>query len=235
VRIFVMGRNVWRDEDAWPLPRAAPTRLHLRAGGRLAWEPPAAGEERDAYVFDPLDPVPTTGGQTYLPGVWITKYAGPHDERDAEARPDVLVYTTAPLDRDLEVTGPVTATLHVATEGRDTDFTVKLVDVHPDGRALGVVDGILRARYRDGLDRPSLLEPGRVYELKVDLTATSHVFLAGHAIRVDVSSSNFPRFDRNPNTGAEPAQARRDEFVAVRQSVFHDAERPSFVTLPVVP
>jgi putative CocE/NonD family hydrolase len=231
VRIFVMGANEWRDETEWPLARAVPTRLYLRANGALSREAPA-DEEPDEFSYDPRDPVPTVGGSTYLPGSGF--FSGPRDRRTIEQRPDVLVYTSDPLQDDLEVIGPVKATLTVSTSAPDTDFTVALVDVHPDGRAMGVIDGILRLRYRQGLDRQVLAQPGQIYEIDVDLVATANVFRAGHLIRVEVSSSNFPRFDRNPNNGGVIAEATVMDLATARQRVFHDRRRASFITLPTV-
>jgi putative CocE/NonD family hydrolase len=147
----------------------------------------------------------------------------------------VLLYTTDVLERDLEVTGPVVATLHVATSAPDTDFTVALVDIHPDGRAIGIADGIRRLRYRDGFEQARLAEPGRIYRIEVDLAATSNVFLAGHRLRVEVSSSNFPRFDRNPNNGGVVAEATEADLTIARQRIFHEPTHPSYITLPVVP
>jgi putative CocE/NonD family hydrolase len=160
---------------------------------------------------------------------------GPRDQRAIEARADVLSFTSEPLTEDLEVTGPVSVTLHAATSAADTDFTAKLVDVWPDGRALGVVDGIVRARYRDGGGRAAPITPGEVYEYTIDLIATSQVFKAGHRLRVDIASSNFPCFDRNPGNGAPAATATERDFVVADQTVFHDDARPSYITLPVIP
>jgi putative CocE/NonD family hydrolase len=160
---------------------------------------------------------------------------GPRDQRAIEARPDVLSFTSEILASDLEVTGPLTVTLHAATSAADTDFTARLIDVWPDGRAIGVADGIVRARYRDGTGQPGAVAPGRVYEYTIDLIATSQVFKAGHRVRVDVSSSNFPCFDRNPGNGAPAATATEDDFVVAEQTICHDAEHPSYVTLPVIP
>jgi putative CocE/NonD family hydrolase len=147
----------------------------------------------------------------------------------------VLSFTSAELTEDLEVTGPVTVTLYAATSAADTDFAAKLVDVRPDGRALIVVDGIVRARYRDGTGRPSPITPGEVYEYTIDLIATSQVFKAGHRLRVDIASANFPQFDRNPGNGAPAATATEEDFVVQHQTVFHDRDHPSHITLPVIP
>jgi uncharacterized protein len=178
--------------------------------------------------------VPTGGGRTLMPGHEASIALGQRDQRPIEARADVLVYTTAPLERDLEVTGHVRLVLHAASSARDTDWTAKLVDVQPDGRALSVADGILRARYRDGADRERLLDPGRPERFAVEVGATSVVFARGHRIRLEVSSSNFPRFDRNPNTGGDIASARESDLRTARQTVFHDAARASRLELPIV-
>jgi putative CocE/NonD family hydrolase len=234
VRLFVMGANRWRDEDDWPLARARTRRLHLRADERLTWEPPASDEQSREYVYDPTDPVPTLGGRTLMPGHEASIALGPRDQRPVEDRADVLVYTTEPLDRPVEVTGVVSLVLHAASSAPDTDFTAKLVDVHPDGRALNVVDSIVRARYRDGLEERRLLEPGRPERYAIALGATSLVFAAGHRIRLEVASSNFPRFDRNPNTGGDPAHASESHMRTAHQRVFHDAARASYLELPIV-
>jgi putative CocE/NonD family hydrolase len=234
VRIFVMGADRWRDEDEWPLARARARRLHLRAGELLTWEAPEPGEDSRTYTYDPADPVPTGGGRTLMPGHEASIALGSRDQRAIEARPDVLVYTTAPLERDLEVTGKVRLVLHAASSAPDTDWTAKLVDVHPDGPALSVTDGILRARYRDGLDRERLLEAGRPEPFVVEVGTTSMVFRRGHRIRLEVSSSNFPRFDRNPNTGGDNARASASDLRPAHQRVFHDAARASHLELPIV-
>ena len=236
VRIFVMGDNRWRDEQEWPLARTHYTRWYLhsaggantRAGdGTLSTVPPEANEPQDQFIYDPADPAPTLGGNTL-----IIDY-GVFDQSPAENRPDVLVYTSDPLPSDLELTGPISVTLYAATTAADTDFTAKLVDVRPDGYAHNVQDGIVRARYRTSVREPSPIIPGRVYQYAIDLWATSHVVKAGHRVRVDISSSNFPRFDRNPNTGAALGADARLE--TARQTVHHSAQYPSHITLPVIP
>jgi uncharacterized protein len=237
VRLFVMGYNVWRDEEDWPLPRTRWSRWYLHADGSLSPSAPRDGAGPSRYTHDPRDPVPTVGGPTLLTGgpggvAWLP---GPRDQREVEARADVLSFTSAVLGTDLEVTGPVTVTLHAATSAADTDFTAKLVDVWPDGRALSVTDGIVRARYRDGSGRASPVTRGQVHEYTIDLIATSQVFLAGHRVRLDLASSNFPCFDRNPGDGAPAATATVTNFVVAEQAIFHDASYPSHVTLPVIP
>ena len=242
VRIFVMGVNRWREERDWP-PRAHPQRFYLESRGRantlagdgeLRLRAPAdtaaPASAADRFVFDPRDPVPTAGGAVCCnPKVFPW---GPQDQRAVERRRDVLVYTTAPLRRDVEVIGPVRVVLYAATSARDTDFTAKLVDVLPDGRARNLTDGILRLRYRKSLERPELARPGEVYKLTIDAGVTGNVFQQGHRIRMEISSSNFPRFDRNPNTGDAVADAT--ELRKAAQTVYHDARRPSYVLLPVV-
>jgi hypothetical protein len=235
VRLFVMGTNVWRNEAEWPPARAVYTPFYLHPGGVLSVAlpaGPAAGRAGSAFTFDPADPVPTCGGNLLLanPGA-----AGPRDQRAVEARPDVLSFTAEVLADDLEVTGPVTMTLFASTDARDADWTAKLVDVYPDGRAIGIADGIVRARFRDGLVRPEPLTPGSVNEFVIDLVATSQVFLAGHAIRVDISSSNAPRFDPNPGTGTSGATCAEEDMIVARQTVYHDPSRASHITLPVIP
>ncbi len=238
VRLFVMGPNVWRNEDEWPLARAVATPLYLtsdgranslRGNGRLLKQPPTR-EASDVFLYDPEHPVPTCGGCTLMPGA---QSAGPQEQRAVEEREDVLVYTSEPLTELLEVTGPVEALIYAATDGRDTDFTAKLVAVAPDGRALNLCDGILRARYRNSLSRAELLEPGRAYEYRIQLGSTSYVFAPGYRIRLQVASSNFPRFDRNLNTGGDIA-TEQTGHIAV-QRIFHGGVRASCVVLPVIP
>jgi uncharacterized protein len=226
VRVFTMGENRWQSLPDWPPPGAVDTRYFLHGGGVLSTTPPEA-EAPDAYVYDPADPVPTLGGAN------LSIPLGVQDQRPVEARPDVLVFTSLPLEEPLEVTGPVTVELWAASSAPDTDFTAKLVDVRPDGYARNLLDGIIRARYRDSASHPTPIEPGRPYRYAIDLWATSNVFLPGHRIRIEISSSNFPRFDRNPNTGA-PFGAGT-ELRPARQTVFHQADMPSCVRLPVVP
>ena len=240
IRIFVMGENVWRYEREWPLARTRYTRYYLHSGGAansmvgdgvLAGSP-AVDEPADRYSYDPEDPVPTLGGQ--LMAIPFTNTpSGPWDRRPVEMRDDVLVYTTDPLEEDVEVTGPISLTLHASSSARDTDFTGTLVDVHPDGKAIIICEGLLRARYRESIEEPSLITPGEVYELRVDMWETSNVLKAEHRIRLEVSSSNFPRFDRNLNTGNHAGMDV--EMQVAHQTIYHDARRPSHLTLPVIP
>jgi putative CocE/NonD family hydrolase len=230
VHIFVMGVNRWRDEPDWPLARAKATPFYLASAGELESKPEHVSPV-DQYVYDPRNPVPTRGGAVCCdPKIFPW---GPMDQRPVEKRKDVLVYTSAPLKQDLEVTGPIRLVLYAATSALDTDFTAKLVDVFPNGEARNLTDGILRLRYRQGLEKPELAEPGKVYALNIDTGVTSNVFLTGHSIRVEVSSSNFPRFDRNPNTGR--AQADETTLKKAEQTIYHSRMYPSHLVLPVIP
>jgi putative CocE/NonD family hydrolase len=239
VRIFVMGRNAWRDEDDWPLARARAVRFYLHSAGAansasgdgaLSTEAPGA-EPADSYVCDPEDPVPTRGGPVL--GDTGNYPPGPLDQRPVEARRDVLVYSTAPFGSDTEVTGPVSLELFASSSAVDTDFTGKLVDVAPDGTAINLTEGILRARYRDSMERAALMNPGETYRIVVDLCSTSNVFMAGHRLRLEVASANFPRFDRNPNTGASPEAG--GPYLKATNAVHHDAGHPSALVVQVVP
>ena len=236
LQIFVMGVNQWRFENEWPIQCTQWTPLYLGSGGHantsagdgtLNRNKVAAVQSPDTFTYDPENPVPTWGGRG-------KGSSGQRDQSAIEKRADVLVYTLSPLTADMEVTGPVTMTLFASSTARDTDFTVKLVDVDPDGRPFSVCDGILRARFRGGLDKPAeLLTPGKTYELKIDVDVTAYVFKQGHRVRVQISSSNFPHYSRNPNTG-NPIAADTDMQPAV-QTVYHSAEHPSCIILPVIP
>ena len=242
VKIFVMGPDVWREEPDWPLPDTDWQQWYLHSAGSAGTKaedgvlsPRAPGQEvPDSYLYDPRDPVPTVGGASFLPGLFIAANAGPRDQREVEQRADVLCYTSAVLERDLEVTGPVRLVLYVSSSALDTDFTGKLVDVHPDGTALILTDGILRARYRESLSAPQLMTPGEVYRIEIDLVATANVFAAGHRIRLEVASANFPRFDRNTNTGGVIATETEADFVRATNTVWHDELRASHLVLPVI-
>ena len=234
VRIFVMGTNEWREEEEWPLARTRYTPFYLAPdetgeGRALASSPRRPA--RDEFAYDPRNPVPTRGGALCCnPKIFPW---GPMDQRDVEARPDVLVFSTPVLKAPVEVTGLVRAVLHVSTSAPDTDFTAKLVDVFPDGHARNLTDGILRLRYRRSLEAPERAVPGEIYRIMIDAGVTSNVFLPGHRIRVEISSSNFPRFDRNPNTGGPIADERT--MKVARQTVLHGRTHPSHILLPVIP
>ena len=238
VRLFVMGENTWRAEQEWPLRRTRYTPYYLASGGKansaagdgtLSTARPK-GAQSDGYDYDPAAPVPTLGGNICCSSV----PSGAHDHRTIEQRKDVLVFTGPVLDRTVEVTGPIRATLYAASSAPDTDWVVRLIDLAPDGYARNIQDGIVRARYRAGKGAPaSPIEPGKVYRYDVDMWATSNAFLPGHRIRIEVTSSNFPRFDRNLNTGEDPATGTR--MAVAHQRVLHSALYPSHVLLPIIP
>jgi putative CocE/NonD family hydrolase len=236
VRIFIMGENKWRYEKEWPLARTQYTKYYFHSNERansmhgdgvLNTNAPQNQEPPDTYIYDPNDPVPSAAEDLwyFLDTV--------KDQRIIEKRDDVLVYTTPPLKEAVEVTGPLSVKLFASSTARDTDFTGKLVDVHPHGYAQYIQEGIIRARYRESRENPSLIDPGKIYEYTIGLWATSNLFKIGHKIRVEISSSNFPRFDRNPNTGHEFGMDA--ETVKATQKIYHDAKHPSHITLPIIP
>jgi putative CocE/NonD family hydrolase len=237
VKIFVMGDNVWRAEKEFPLARTSYTKYYLHASkgaqsvsgdGLLSTASPQK-ERADTYDYDPASPVRTIGGRLCCGGL----PPGPFDQSPNESRSDVLVYSTPPLDRDVEVTGFITVDLYAATSAADTDFTAMIVDVDAKGYARYLGDGVIRARFRNSREKPEPIEPGKIYKYAIDLWATSNVFKAGHRIRVYVSSSNFPRFNRNLNTGEKTFGGTR--MVKARQTIYHDIEHPSAIVLPVIP
>lgn len=228
VKIFVMGENKWRFENEWPLARTVYQNYYFHSGGKantlngdgtLDINPPA-DKNPDRYIYDPANPVRTVGSM------------GPYDQQELEKRQDVLVYSTAPLKADIEVTGPVNAIVYASSSARNTDFTAKLVDVYPDGRAIRICEGIIRADHRNPALPPTNIEPGKVYKYNIDLWATSNVFKKGHKIRIEISSSNFPRFDRNLNTGNY--FATETKWIKADQTVFHNEQYPSCIVLPVI-
>jgi len=235
VKIYVMGKNKWRNENEWPLKRTQyiPYYFHskgkantLSGNGIISVKKPGR-EPTDQFIYDPGNPVPTLGGAILFYDF------GAFDQREIEKREDVLVYTSAVLEEELEVTGPVKVILYASSDARDTDWTAKMVDVYPDGRAFNLCDGVIRARYHKDPLKPELIKPDKVYKYEIDLWATSNVFLPGHRIRVEISSSNFPRFDRNPNTGN--AFGMDTELREAEQTVYHNDRYPSHVILPVIP
>lgn len=238
VRIFVMGRNEWRDEQEWPLARTQYTPYHLSSGGRantsggdgvLSVEPSPGGAASDSFSYDPADPVPFISDHATS-----SQIGGPDDYREIERREDVLVYTTPVLESEIEVTGTVRLRLFASSSALDTDFTARLLDVHPDGFAQRLCDSLVRARFRDGYRKPErLLTPGAVTEFEIDMWSISQVFLPGHRIRLEISSSAFPKFDRNLNTGGPIAT--ETEMVVAQNTVWHEAEHPSQLVLPVIP
>jgi len=237
LKIFVIGENQWRDEKEWPLARTKWTNYYLhsngsanssKGGGKLDLILPQ-DESADKFAYDPNHPAPTRGG-AFLPyGEWP---AGSFDQSEIENRPDVLVFVSEPLTQGVEVTGPVRMVLYAASDAKDTDFTAKLVDIYPDGKAYNLCDGIIRARYRESLVQPSALVPGKVYQYQIDLWATSNYFQPGHKIALEISSSNFPQFDRNTNCAGEGGPDCRK---IARQVVYHNSEYPSQIILPVIP
>lgn len=238
VRYFVMGRNRWKSSDTWPLPQTEWQRFFLHSNGRanstagdglLSRDEPGS-ESPDIFVYDPRFPIPTRGGKNLPAGSLVP---GPLDQTHIEARSDVLCYTTPELQEEIEVTGPLTLNLFAATSVKDTDFTVKLVDVYPDGSAYNVAEGCIRARYRKSVLQPELVNPGEVYEYSIDMAATSIVFGRDHRIRIDISSSNFPRIDRNMNTGNPFGED--SEGVPAIQTIYHQADYASYIDLPVIP
>jgi len=239
VKLFVMGKNVWREEEGWPLARAKDTRYYLHSAGNantlggdgaLSTAAPAT-EAADKYIYDPSDPAPTRGGPLCCDATH--EPAGAFDQRPVENREDVLVYSTPAFKQDTEVTGPITLEIFVSSSAVDTDFTGKVVDVGPGGYARNLTEGILRTRYRASREKADFLNPGEVYKLTINLWSTSNVFLAGHKLRLEVSSSNFPRFDRNLNTGGDQGHSTR--VVKATNTVLHDREHPSALVVPVVP
>src|ERR1700734_3032708 len=238
VKIFVMGRNEWREEDDWPLARAQSSTYFLHSDGRansvrgsgsLSAKAPRS-ESPDHYVYDPANSVPTIGGPLCCDSGHMPP--GPRDQRPVEARDDVLIYSTPVLAEDTEITGPISLERFAKASAVVTGKTGKLDDVAPDGFSQNLTEGIIRARYRDSQEKPTLMNPGQVYKFTIDLWSTSNVFLKGHVLRLEVSSSNFPRFDRNLNT-AEPPGAG-EHYEPATNTVYHDAEHPSALVLPVV-
>jgi len=263
VRLFVMGTGdghktkdgllhhggEWRDENEWPLARTRLTNYYFAPEGRVTTEKPTLKASSTSYTFDPTNPVPTIGGSIssgndiLLQGAWDQK-GGPHvwnwtKPLSLSVRNDVVVFQTEPLTEDMEVTGEIEVKLWISSSAVDTDFTAKLVDVYPastdwpGGFDLNVTDGILRARFRDSLKEEKLMTPGEIYPVTIRLYPTSNVFKKGHRIRVDISSSNFPRFDVNPNTGEPLSQNRRVQSAV--NTLHHDADHPSSIALPLIP
>ncbi len=239
VKIFVMGLNAWREDRSWPPPAARRRSFYLTSGGRanslngdgrLSEAPPQVSAT-DRFAFDPSDPTPTMGGPVCCnPNVFPW---GPMDQRPVESRKDVLVYTTEPLSEDLEAIGPVTVTLYAASSAKDADFTAKLVDVWPNGYARNLTDGVLRLRYRDSLEKPEAATPGAVYRIVIDAGVTANAFLKGHRVRLEIAGGSFPRFDRNSGTGGR--NAYETKLQRSSQTVYHDRDHPSELTLMAVP
>jgi len=240
IQYYLMGRNEWRSAETWPLPSTRYTRYYLRSDGHansrfgtgtLSTNLPVRDVTIDSFVYDPATPVPSAIGDNG--SIHGGPFAGPRDQRDLEVRHDILVYSSEPVKNGLEVTGPIKVVLYVSSSARDTDFTAKLLDVHPDGRVFNLRAGILRARYRDGFDREVWMEPGEVYPITIQLDPTSNYFAPGHRVRLELSSSNFPRFDRNLNTGGRNFE--EVEWITAENSIHHGKIYPSHMLLPVIP
>lgn len=241
ISIFVMGENRWRQEHEWPLARTQFTPLYLHSNGRAntlngdGWldTAPPDGELPDIYVYSPFDPVVSLGGHSCC--IPALAPMGPRDQRPVELRNDVLVYSTPPLTEDVEVTGPVEAVLYASSSADDTDFTVKLVDVYPDGRAINLIEGIQRASFRESNEHPTPIVPGEIYQYRFQVGSTSNVFKQGHRIRIEISSSHFPVFDLNLNVFRLTRDATYADARNATQRIFHDADHPSHVVLPIIP
>lgn len=238
IQYYLMGKNEWRSAGQWPLANTSYQKLYLDSDGQansrsgdgvLSFEPPQ-NDNTDQFVYDPASPVPSLGGHTCCTGTDTA--AGGYDQSDIEMREDVLVYTSSVLEQGVEVTGPLKVVLQVSSSAVDTDFTAKLVDVYPDGRAFNIQEGALRMRYREGLSKKVLMTPGEVYEIELDLHASSNYYAAGHRIRLEVSSSNFPRWQRNLNTGGNNFD--ESEWQSATNRVIHTKTQQSYVLLPVI-
>jgi len=238
-RIFVMGENKWRFETKYPLTNTEYRKLYLhskggansaRGNGKLSWNTPNSNSKPDHYRYDPNNPVKSLGGNNCC---GVPTRAGPVNQQSIEQRHDVLVYTSDFLQEPLEVTGPIKLKLYASSSSVETDFVAKLIDVYPDGKAINVAEGLLRTRYRKSLDQPKKLDPGKIYELMIDLVDTSNLFLKGHRIRLDVTSSHFPQFNRNLNTGEAFGLHQKPQ--AANQTIYHSNTYPSHFILPVIP
>ena len=239
VKIFVMGENRWRDEDDWPLPNTKYISYYLHSEGNanikngfLSKEKSQKALSSDHFVYDPMNPVPTLGGQVILPGEGAI---GPRDQTKVEQRDDVLVYETDILKEDLTVIGPLNAKLFISSDCKDTDFTVKLTDVDEKNISRILSDGILRVRYRNSLEKTELIEPGKIYEIIVNTSATANTFLKGHRIRISVSSCNFPRFNRNSNSGGDIMFEEASTYKKANNTIYHDLNHASCIILPIIP
>jgi len=240
VKLFVMGENKWRDAAEWPLPETKYTKYYFHSNGPANTEygegylnVTSPGEEpSDKYIYDPSDPVPSIRGGTGARG---GVSSDPVDQRVNEKRMDVLCYTSEVLKEDIEVVGPVKIILYASSSAQDTDFCGKLVDVHPNGAAYNVcyaASGLITARFRESVEKPSFIAPGKVYEYEIKLRPTGNVFKKGHRIRVEISSSDFPIFNRNLNAGKDPYTST--DSVEAHQTIYHDKEHPSHIVLPII-
>jgi hypothetical protein len=226
--LFIQGDNVWRKEKEWPLARTKWTNFYLHSGGLIDTAAPGASEPADTYTYDPGNPTPYLIDARELELSLNEDYTQMNSERK-----DLLVFNTAPLSTDMEITGPMTASLWAATDAKDTDWNVMLLDVSPDGHAMRIQDGVARARFLKGYDKPALIPPNTPEKFDIDLWFAGMVIPAGHRLRVTVASAAFPKYDRNLNTGGD--NERDTAFVTAHQRILHDAAHPSFVRLPLIP
>ena len=229
VKVFVSGENTWLTDTCWPLQGTLNIPYYFRSTGKLSLQPPHNGESADTYTYDPHDPVPTIGGAILMHPYFIP---GPRDQHSKDSREDILRYTFAPLKKKLCMVGPVKVHLWASSSAPDTDFVATLIDVYPDGKAMNITDGIIRAKFRNG-NQPEYLQPDVPYELIIDLWSIGHVFLEGHSIRLDITSSNFPRWDRILNRGNEKCNSGKAQ--SAQQRVFHDSIHHSRIVLPILP
>jgi len=235
IKLFVMGKNTWRDEYEWPLERTEWTKFYLSSngnaaddGGSLSTEIKTIDQTSDSFTYDPEDPVPSIGSQYQT-----FDFCGPRDRSHIQLRPDVLTFTTDVLTEDLEITGPISATVWASSDAIDTDFTATLTDLEPEGKAIALCEGIVRARFRDGTENPQMIIPGKIYKFDIDMWNTSNSFNKGHRIRIEISSSNFPRYNRNLNSG-NPIASDTDITIA-NQTIYHGSQYPSHINLPLIP
>lgn len=238
VKVFVMGRNQWRFENEYPLARTKYRPMYLHSGGNangshgdgaLSWDKPSESESADEYLYDPRNPVPSLGGANCC-GVGTT--SGSRDQRPNEHRGDILIYTSDFLDKELEIVGPIKVKLFASSSAVDTDFIAKLIDVYPDGRSINICEGILRTRYRNSVSKPEMMKPGETYEMEIDLIGTANLFQKGHRVRLHITSSHFPQFDRNPNTGRTFGSSK--EMTVAEQTVYHSGAKASHIIMPVI-
>lgn len=228
IRLFVMGDNRWRDEYEWPLERTEFTPFYFHTDGSMDTNIPKKTDPALSYTYDPKDPVTTIGGNIMRPQV-----RGPRDQRPLDHRKDILRFSTEAYEQKMEITGPLTVHLYARSSATDTDFMAKLVVVRPDGFSFNLADGVIRARYREGYETPQLIEPGEILHYEIDVWATSYVLQPGERLRVDITSSNFPRLNRNPNTGAPFGETT--EMTTAQQTIFLDKTHPSHIVLPIIP
>ena len=238
MKYFLMGKNAWQSSDSWPPKNAVMTTYFLNSDGHantrngtgmLSPKVPSS-DKPDSFIYDPMNPVTSNGGNVCCAGNSVT--GGAFDQSQMELRDDILVFTSEPLKTGIEVSGFIEATLYLSSDAKDTDLTVKLIDVYPDGKAYNLDETIQRVRYREGYDKEVFMERGKVYKVELSPLATSNYFDVGHRVRIEVSSSNFPRFDRNLNTGGNNFDEK--EGVVAHNQIHHSKKYPSMIVLPIV-